>query len=93
MEVPPFGLDSNAESRKARTRFLRAHAAEVYDELTSGRARRMRLAELVYLAAEYYPGLVPTEHRLAAERDWLAATLAAFDAAADGLNTKEDFNG
>ena len=33
------------------------------------------------------------EHRLAAERDWLAATLAAFDAAADGLNTKEDFNG
>jgi len=33
------------------------------------------------------------EHRLAAERDWLAATLAAFDAAADGLKTKEDFNG
>ena len=33
------------------------------------------------------------EHRLAAERDWLTATLAAFDAAADGLNTKEDFNG
>jgi hypothetical protein len=33
------------------------------------------------------------EHRLAAERDWLAATLAAFDAEADGLNTKEDFNG
>jgi hypothetical protein len=33
------------------------------------------------------------EHRLAAERDWLTATLAAFDAAADGLDTKEDFNG
>jgi hypothetical protein len=33
------------------------------------------------------------EHRLAAERDWLTATLAAFDAAAEGLNTKEDFNG
>jgi hypothetical protein len=33
------------------------------------------------------------EHRLATERDWLAATLAAFDAGADGLNTKEDFNG
>ena len=33
------------------------------------------------------------EHRLAAERDWLSATLAAFDAAAGGLNTKEDFNG
>jgi uncharacterized small protein (DUF1192 family) len=33
------------------------------------------------------------ERRLAAERDWLTATLAAFDAAADGLNTKEDFNG
>ena len=33
------------------------------------------------------------EHRLAAERDWLTTTLAAFDAAADGSNTKEDFNG
>ena len=33
------------------------------------------------------------EHRLAAERDWLTATLAAFDAAADEPNTKEEFNG
>jgi hypothetical protein len=33
------------------------------------------------------------ERRLAAERDWLTTTLAAFDATADGLNTKEDFNG
>ena len=32
-------------------------------------------------------------HRLASERDWLIATLAAFDAAADGSDTKEDFNG
>jgi hypothetical protein len=31
--------------------------------------------------------------RLAAERDWLMQTLAAFDAAADGLDTKEDLNG
>jgi (3,5-dihydroxyphenyl)acetyl-CoA 1,2-dioxygenase len=69
MEVPAFGLDSDAESRRSRMRFLRAHAADVYDELTSGRTRRLRLAELAYLAAEYYPGLVPTEHRLAAERE------------------------
>ena len=33
------------------------------------------------------------EHRLAAERDWLTATLAAFDAATDEPDTKEDFNG
>jgi hypothetical protein len=33
------------------------------------------------------------EHRLAAERDWLTATLAAFDAAADEPDTEEDFNG
>jgi hypothetical protein len=33
------------------------------------------------------------DHRLAAERDWLTATLAAFDAAADEPNTKEEFNG
>jgi hypothetical protein len=33
------------------------------------------------------------EHRLAAERDWLTATLTAFDAAAEEPETKEDFNG
>jgi hypothetical protein len=33
------------------------------------------------------------EHRLATERDWLMTTLAAFDAAAAALDTKEDFNG
>jgi len=33
------------------------------------------------------------EHRLAAERDWLTATLTAFDAAADEPDTKEDLNG
>jgi hypothetical protein len=33
------------------------------------------------------------ERRLAAERDWLTTTLAAFDAAADEPDTKEDFNG
>ena len=32
-------------------------------------------------------------HRLASERDWLTTTLAAFDAAVDGSDTKEDFNG
>jgi hypothetical protein len=32
-------------------------------------------------------------HRLAAERDWLTTTLAAFDASADRSDTKEDFNG
>jgi hypothetical protein len=32
-------------------------------------------------------------HRLASERDWLTTTLAAFDAAADEPNTKEDLNG
>ena len=31
--------------------------------------------------------------RIASERDWLTTTLAAFDAAADGSDTKEDFNG
>src|SRR5277367_2178685 len=69
MDVPAFGLESDAESRTSRMRFLRAHAAEVYDELTKNGAQHLRLPELAYLAAEYYPGLVPTEHRLAAERE------------------------
>jgi hypothetical protein len=33
------------------------------------------------------------ERRLGVERDWLTTTLAAFDAAADEPDTKEDFNG
>jgi (3,5-dihydroxyphenyl)acetyl-CoA 1,2-dioxygenase len=45
--------------------------ARVYDELTDGRQRLLRVAELVYAAAERFPGLVPTRGAIDAEREQL----------------------
>jgi thioesterase DpgC len=51
-----------------RTRFLRAHVEEVYDALTDDLRRAVRDEELVYAAAERFPGVVPTRAAVAAER-------------------------
>ena len=53
----------------ARERFLRAHAEEVYETLTDGLSRAVRVEELLERAAERYPGLVPTAATVAAERE------------------------
>jgi thioesterase DpgC len=53
--------------RGARDRFLAAHARALYDELTADCTRFIRLEELVYLAAEAVPGLVPLRHDVVAE--------------------------
>lgn len=53
-------------TRAARDRFLAAHAGTVYDELTAGCSRFVRLEDLVYLAADIVPGLVPSRHEVAA---------------------------
>jgi thioesterase DpgC len=52
----------------AREQFLRSHAAALYDALTAGRTRSLRLAELVGEAAERVPGLVPSPAEMDAER-------------------------
>src|SRR4051794_3328668 len=52
-----------------RTRFLRAHAEDVYVELTDDLRRTVRDEELVYAAAERFPGLVPTREAVARERE------------------------
>jgi thioesterase DpgC len=44
-------------------------AAELYDELTDGMTRSVRLDDLVYAAAERVPGLVPTRAEVEAERE------------------------
>jgi thioesterase DpgC len=59
----------DAAAAEARERFLRAHAEEAYDELTDGLSTPLRVDELVYRAAERYPGLTPTRARVAAERE------------------------
>jgi enoyl-CoA hydratase/carnithine racemase len=52
-----------------RSRFMRAHASEVYAVLTDGLQRAVRDEELVYAAAERFPGLVPTRQDVARERE------------------------
>jgi len=46
-------------ARDSRTRFMRAHASEVYDALTAKRSVFLRVDELCVRAAREYPGLVP----------------------------------
>lgn len=56
------------EIRALRTDYLAAHAEEIYDDLTDGRTRYLRIDELVRAAALACPGLVPTDEQMAAER-------------------------
>jgi thioesterase DpgC len=55
----------------ARERYLREHAEQVYAALTEDYATPLRLDEFVYLAAERFPGLVPTRAEVEAEREHL----------------------
>ncbi len=54
--------------RTLRAAFVEAHAEEIYAELTDGRTRYLRMDELVRAAALAFPGLVPSEEQMAAER-------------------------
>ena len=47
---------------------MTVHAEALYDELTDGCTKPIRLEELVYDAAELVPGLVPTRAEMDAER-------------------------
>ena len=58
----------HGRSRAAREAFLRLHAEAVYDALTDGMRGFLRVEDLVYAAAERYPGLVPTRAQVQAER-------------------------
>jgi thioesterase DpgC len=53
--------------------FFRATAAPLYEELTDGFARAVRVEELVALASERHPDQVPTPAAVQAERDHLLA--------------------
>ncbi|MFD2420190.1 (3,5-dihydroxyphenyl)acetyl-CoA 1,2-dioxygenase DpgC [Amycolatopsis pigmentata] len=54
--------------RTMRADYVEAHAEEIYEELTAGRTRYLRIDELVRAAARAFPGLVPTDEQMAAER-------------------------
>ncbi|MFJ7280379.1 (3,5-dihydroxyphenyl)acetyl-CoA 1,2-dioxygenase DpgC [Kitasatospora sp. NPDC098663] len=54
--------------RELRAAFLDAHVEAVYAEVTDNHTRPLRLAELCRAAAAAFPGLLPTEEQLAADR-------------------------
>jgi len=58
-------------SRAAREDFLRTHVEAVYASITHGFSRFVRVEELVFAAAEAFPGLTPTRADIAGEADTL----------------------
>src|SRR2546423_806520 len=56
-------------TREERDGFLRRQAAAVYAELTDALREAVRVEELVFRAAERFPGLVPSRREIAAERE------------------------
>lgn len=62
---------AHRSARVARDEFLRAHADDVYDELTDQRRTRVRVTPLLLTAANRFPGLAPTSARLFAENGLL----------------------
>jgi thioesterase DpgC len=56
------------QARAARVSFLRDHAEAVYNALTHDRTQPLRAEQLVYAAAERFPGLVPPRDAVDRER-------------------------
>jgi (3,5-dihydroxyphenyl)acetyl-CoA 1,2-dioxygenase len=56
-----------SEARVESEERLRRDVESIYEQLTDGLVRSPRLTELVYAAADRYPGLVPTRAEMAAE--------------------------
>jgi thioesterase DpgC len=61
------GKPAMQAAREARYAFLRRHARTLYDRLTDGRRKFVRLERLVYDAAASVPGLAPTKAEVDAE--------------------------
>ena len=57
------------------------HAIAVYEELTDGLTRPLRLAEVAYRAAERHPGRLPSRAEIAAERTCLQKDKAGLEIA------------
>jgi thioesterase DpgC len=64
-------LTTSPEARAAREARIRASVEEIYEELTDGLTRPLRMAELVYAAAERHPDLLPSRAAIDAERELL----------------------
>jgi thioesterase DpgC len=60
--------EARREVREAADRFLAEHTDRLYDEVTEGRTRWLRLAEVCAAAAAAVPGLAPTPAQVDAEQ-------------------------
>jgi thioesterase DpgC len=56
------------QGRALREEFMARHARPVYERLTQSMTRFLRVRELVYSASQQWPGLVPAEAEVMAER-------------------------
>ena len=56
------------DARAVRAAFFARHARSMYEQLTANRTRHLRVAALVYGAAERFPGLLPTRRQIEQER-------------------------
>ena len=57
-----------SDGRQVREAFMARHAAAVYERLTDGRGRLLRMDELARAASVQFPGLVPTVEEVDRER-------------------------
>lgn len=64
-------LTTSVQARAAREERIRGEVEAIYDELTDGRTRSLRMAELVYAAAERRPDLLPSRAAIDGERELL----------------------
>jgi thioesterase DpgC len=62
---------AKAEARAERERELPGRVEGIYEELTDGFTRSLRMSELVYAAAERRPELLPSRAAIDAERELL----------------------
>ena len=60
-----------SQARAARDAWLGLHVDALYDRLTGGRTRFVRVEDLVFAAAAAVPGLAPTPAQIAREADVL----------------------
>ncbi|HVD02278.1 MAG TPA: enoyl-CoA hydratase/isomerase family protein [Candidatus Dormibacteraeota bacterium] len=67
------------QRRALREAFLGRHAEAVYEALTDGYRKEVRVEQLVFLAAERFPGLVPTRAEMEAERQLRQAEKAGHE--------------
>jgi thioesterase DpgC len=62
-------LTTSPEARAEREARLRTRAAAIYEEVTDGLERSLRMAEAVYAAADRHPDLLPSRAAIDAERE------------------------